>query len=140
MAYYSARNDYILICELPAGKGFADMVFVPRKHMANKPALIELKWNQSPSEGAIAQIKKQYVKALDGYHGEIWAVGINYDKESKTHQCEIEKISKITFKSQVRNQSLHLAFSMLKINLIMYRVGKYSNVGLNFVGFSVFMI
>ncbi len=95
LAYYSARNDYILIRELPAGKGFADMVFVPRKHMANKPALIiELKWNQS-AEGAIAQIKeKQYVKALDGYHGEILLVGINYDKESKTHQCEIEKISK----------------------------------------------
>ena len=95
LAYYSARNDYILIRELPAGKGFADMVFVPRKHAADKPALIiELKWNQS-AEGAIAQIKeKQYVKALDSYHGEILLVGINYDKESKTHQCEIEKIEK----------------------------------------------
>ena len=95
LAYYSARNDYILIRELPAGKGFADMVFVPRKHAADKAALIiELKWNQS-AQGAIAQIKeKQYVKALDGYHGEILLVGINYDKESKKHQCEIEKTEK----------------------------------------------
>ncbi len=95
LAYYSARNDYILIRELPAGKGFADMVFMPRKHAADKPALIiELKWNQS-AQGAIAQIKeKQYVKALDGYHGEILLVGINYDKESKKHQCEIEKTEK----------------------------------------------
>lgn len=93
LAYYSARNDYVLIRELPAGKGFADMVFVPRKHAADKPAtIIELKWNQS-AQGAIAQIKeKQYIKALDGYHGEILLVGINYDKESKTHQCEIEKM------------------------------------------------
>ncbi len=95
LAYYSARNDYILIRELPAGKGFADMVFMPRKHAADKPALIiELKWNQS-AQGAIAQIKeKQYVKALDGYRGEILLVGINYDKESKKHQCEIEKTEK----------------------------------------------
>lgn len=95
LAYYSARNDYILIRELPAGKGFADMVFMPRKHAIDKPAMIiELKWNQS-AEGAIAQInEKQYAKALDGYHGDVLLVGINYDKESKTHQCQIEKIEK----------------------------------------------
>lgn len=90
LAYYSARKDYILIRELPTGKGFADMVFLPRKHCDKPALLIELKWNRS-AEGAIRQIKKQeYIEALRDYGGEILLVGINYDKKRKLHQCEIE--------------------------------------------------
>lgn len=91
MAYYSARNDYTMIRELPTGKGFADIIFLPHKY-SDKPAMIvELKWDQS-AETALTQIKdKQYVNALEKYSGEILLVGINYDKESKKHQCVIEK-------------------------------------------------
>ena len=90
LAYFSAQKDYVLIRELPAGKGFADIVFLPRKGV-NKPAMVvELKWNVS-AEGAISQIRKQqYVHALSGYEGEILLVGINYDKKTKRHQCRIE--------------------------------------------------
>ena len=95
MAYYSARAYYTLVRELPAGKGFADIVFVPRRAYPEKPALIvELKWNQS-ADGAIAQMKqKNYVDALKDYTGPVLLVGINYDKASKTHQCSIEQIQK----------------------------------------------
>ena len=81
----------MLIREMPSGKGFADIVFLPRKH-TNKPALVvELKWNKS-AEGAIAQIKdKHYCQALEGYTGKMLLVGINYDKETKKHQCQIEQ-------------------------------------------------
>ncbi len=91
IAYYSAKKDYTLIRELPTGKGFADIVFVPHRH-CDKPALIvELKWN-SASEGAIAQIKKNnYINSLKNYKGNILLVGINYDKKSKEHQCVIEE-------------------------------------------------
>ncbi len=91
IAYYSAKKDYTLIRELPTGKGFADIVFVPHRH-CDKPALIvELKWN-SASEGAIAQIKKNnYINSLKNYEGNILLVGINYDKKSKEHQCVIEE-------------------------------------------------
>ena len=94
MAYYSARTDYTMIRELPTGKGFADLVFLPRKH-SDKPAMIvELKWDQS-AQTAISQIKdKQYVNALDNYFGEVLLVGVNYNKESKEHQCVIEKYHK----------------------------------------------
>ena len=94
MAYYSARTDYTMIRELPTGKGFADLVFLPRKH-SDKPAMIvELKWDES-AQTAISQIKdKQYVNALDNYFGEILLVGVNYNKESKEHQCVIEKYHK----------------------------------------------
>lgn len=43
---------------MPSGKGYADIVFLPRKH-SDKPAMIvELKWNKA-AEGAIGQIKKK---------------------------------------------------------------------------------
>lgn len=92
LAYYNAARDYVMIREMPTGKGYADIVFLPRKG-SDKPAMIvELKWNQS-AEGAIKQIKnKQYIHELEGYRGEILLVGINYDKESKKHHCCIERV------------------------------------------------
>ena len=92
LAYYSACRDYILIREMPAGNGFSDMVFIP-KRASLKPALVvELKWDKT-AEGAISQIKdKKYISALNGYKGDILLVGINYDKKSREHQCRIEKI------------------------------------------------
>lgn len=94
LAYYTARDEYFLMRELPTGKGFADIVFLPRKH-SNKPAIVvELKWDAS-AEGAIAQMKqKQYGEALQDYCGEVLLVGINYDKKDKHHQCMIEKMKK----------------------------------------------
>lgn len=91
LAYYSACKDYVLIREMPAGNGFSDMVFLP-KRTSSKPALVlELKWDKT-AEGAISQIKKKkYVSALKEYKGNILLVGINYEKKSKKHQCRIEK-------------------------------------------------
>ena len=49
LAYYSAKNDYVVHRELASGKGFADLVFIPRKRSAegrsqgenvSKPALV----------------------------------------------------------------------------------------------------
>lgn len=92
LALYAARNFYTIYRELPSGKGFADMVFLPRKNFPDKPALvIELKWNQSAS-GAIEQIKnKNYCQSLKDYKGNILLVGINYDKRTKKHSCVIEE-------------------------------------------------
>jgi hypothetical protein len=91
LAYFSAQKDYTFIREFPTGKGFADIVFVPRKS-SDKPAIIvELKWDSSAT-GAIDQIKKkQYVKALEEYEGNLLLVGVNYDKKTKSHHCRIEK-------------------------------------------------
>ena len=95
LAYYSAKTYYTEVRELPAGKGYADIVYIPRRNHMDKPAIvIELKWKKS-TDGAIAQIKeKQYVKALDEYRGNLLLVGINYDKKSKKHQCTIEQWNK----------------------------------------------
>ena len=95
LALYAARNYYSVYRELPTGKGFADMVFIPRKKFPDKPALVvELKWDKS-AKGAISQIKqKQYCKSLEKYAGNILLAGINYSKKDKEHQCIIEKIVK----------------------------------------------
>ncbi len=96
LAYYSARKDYKLIRELPAGKGFADIVFLPLPH-TNKPAMVvELKYDRSV-RAAIQQIKdRQYTQAFEGYTGEILLVGVNYNKNTpdKPHSCVIEWVGK----------------------------------------------
>ena len=51
----SVRKDYKLIRELPAGRGFADVIFLPLLS-AGKPA-------------------------LEGFAGEILLIGIYYDRE-----------------------------------------------------------
>lgn len=95
LAYYSARRYYTTIREYPTGKGFADIVFLPRKNCLDKPAMIiELKWNID-TESAITQIKeKKYVHALQEYSGNLLLIGINYDKKKKEHHCKIEKFYK----------------------------------------------
>lgn len=91
LAYYSARKDYVIIREMPTGKGFADLVFLPRLSSDKIAMVVELKWDMSV-ETAIEQIKqKKYVKALEDYSGQVLLVGINYNKETKVHECCIEK-------------------------------------------------
>ena len=95
LALYSARNFYTVHRELAGGKGFADLVFIPRKKFQEKPALVvELKWDKM-AEGAINQIKKkEYCQSLEEYKGNILLVGVNYNKKTKVHECMIEEYKK----------------------------------------------
>jgi len=118
IAFYAAREYYTLVRELPAGKGFADITFIPRpgkvcnitsssmplgEPLGDSPLtaslrsipqpppamLIELKWNAS-AEGAIAQIlDKHYPKSLEAYKDNLRLIGINYDPKTKHHTCKI---------------------------------------------------
>ena len=98
LAFYTARNQYEIIRELPTGKGYADIAFLPRPN-ENVPAIVvELKKEQDASI-ALEQIKnRQYTEKLSAYSGEIILVGINYttdpNTEYKKHTCRIEKIVK----------------------------------------------
>ena len=94
LAYFSAQRYYISKRELQGGKGFADIVFLPRRGVEKPPVIVELKWNKNAA-GAINQIKeRKYLKCLDDYTGEVILTGINYNKKTKVHQCIIEKINK----------------------------------------------
>ena len=96
MAYFTAPGYYNIIREMPAGKGFADFVFIPRANAGFRPAMVvELKYNKS-ADTAIKQIKeKRYHGALSGYSDKILLVGISYDadgKDKKHHTCVIEEV------------------------------------------------
>ena len=88
--FLSTTNTYNVVRELPTGKGYADLVYLPKPGV-NKPALlIELKFDKSALT-AITQIKeKNYLQFFKDYKGEVLLVGINYSKDTKTHQCIIE--------------------------------------------------
>ena len=93
LAYYSAQKNYTLHREMPAGKGFADIVFEPNRNCKLPAMIVELKWGHSAEE-AVEQIKrKDYLECLQNYHGEVLLVGVNYDKE-KHHTCKIERVTR----------------------------------------------
>ena len=98
LVYLSARDEYRVEREDKAGKGFVDFIFYPKRN--DIPGIIlELKINHTPQE-AIEQIKeKNYQLKFQGKIGEIsacegsiLAVGISYDRKTKKHSCEVEKL------------------------------------------------
>ena len=97
MAYLAAEKDYLApLNEFPTGKGFADIVYLPKKvSKKGKPALIiELKKDAS-AKVALEQIKERdYVSRVKEYTDNILLIGINYDSKSKQHSCIIEKYQK----------------------------------------------
>ena len=93
LAYYSYRDHYLQFEELPAGEGYADIVYFPRTDSDWPVLLIELKWNKN-ADGAIDQIrKKKYPSVLENCGRPILLVGITYDKDAKAgekkHTCRI---------------------------------------------------
>ncbi|MDD6099507.1 MAG: PD-(D/E)XK nuclease domain-containing protein, partial [bacterium] len=91
IAYIWAKNEYIIHREYATGKGYADLVMIPRRNVSKPALVIELKFNQS-ADPAIDQIKhKNYPSKRAEYTGDILLVGINYDKETKQHTCRIER-------------------------------------------------
>ena len=93
LAYYTVRTKYTIIQELPAGRGFADIGFIPIDK--KDPAMIiELKCNHD-ADTAIKQIKnKNYPAAFENYLDNLLLVAVNYDKTTKVHECVIEKYQK----------------------------------------------
>ncbi len=92
IAYYYARNDYVMHRELASGKGFADIVLIPRKNVESPAIVVELKFKQDV-DAAIDQIKRrQYPAKVVQYTDNLLLVGINYDRDTKQHTCHIERV------------------------------------------------
>ena len=93
LSYIYALNKYTVVKEMTAGKGFADLTYIP--YRTDSPAMIvELKRNSSVNS-AINQIrKKEYFKSLEKYRGNLLFIGINYDEDTKKHSCKIERFVK----------------------------------------------
>jgi len=92
LAYYYAGNDYIVHRELATGKGFADLVLIPRKHVDSPAIVVELKYNKD-ADTAIEQIRRRdYPAKVAQYADNLLLVGVSYDKETKEHTCRIERL------------------------------------------------
>ena len=98
IAYYYAKEHYDIIQEMPAGKGFADIMFIPKPKTNTEkypPMVVELKWDYS-AETAIRQIKERnYSEKLRSFE-KVLLVGISYKKDikdNKKHECIIEAIN-----------------------------------------------
>ena len=97
LAYFNAEQYYTLIPEMQAGRGYADLAYIPSPKYPDKPAiLVELKWNKD-AETAMTQIlDRRYPDSLEKYRGNIILVAIDYNKEVtsgsrgyKHHSCRI---------------------------------------------------
>ena len=91
IAYYYAHGDYIFHREYQTGKGFADLVMIPRKNVSTPAIIVELKYNDTV-DTALDQIhNRRYPDKVAEYTGDILLVGISYDRKTKEHRCEIEQ-------------------------------------------------
>ena len=89
IAFYYAKNDYVIHRELATGKGFADLVLIPRKNVDSPAIILELKV-RSDADTAIDQVRRrQYPAKVQEYADHLLLVGISYDRETKQHTCRI---------------------------------------------------
>ncbi|MBQ9244561.1 MAG: PD-(D/E)XK nuclease domain-containing protein, partial [Proteobacteria bacterium] len=90
---FYAENQYHVIREFPTGKGFADIVLLPKRRVQKPAMVIELKFKKDV-RAAIDQIHdNQYPGKLHDFYGELILVGISYDKR-KAHDCVIERFER----------------------------------------------
>ena len=105
LVYLSARDNYFVKREEPAGKGVADVAFIPMdpNNSQLKPFIVELKVAQDTEDAkaaalrSVEQIKeKGYTSTFaDNLSGEKpfantpLAVGISWDPKQKKHACTI---------------------------------------------------
>ena len=90
LAYFFATSEYTIVKELPAGRGYADMAFIP--YVEGRPAIVvELKM-RGGVDAAMRQIaERRYADALAPFKGSILRVAVSYDKRTKAHSCKITR-------------------------------------------------
>ena len=94
LAFFTYRDHYIKLEELPSGIGYADMAYIPKKYDPSPALIIELKAGGTPEE-AIAQIRSRgYASSVEGQGAKTLLVAITYDKadKAKPHHCRIEEL------------------------------------------------
>ena len=106
LIYLAARDNYEPRREENVGAGRTDVIYYPYDHSA-AGFIIELKVDDTP-ENSIQQIKdRRYAQRFygdmsayseimgrGGYSGKVLAVGMTYDKATKTHHCKVEYLKR----------------------------------------------
>ena len=91
-ALVAAVDDYARIEELPGGKGYADVAYLPARGSMLPAIVVELKWDR-PVDAAVEQVReRRYADALEGLDVPVLLVGVTYDAKTKEHRCRIELV------------------------------------------------
>ncbi len=93
-ALVAATDDWTCVDELPSGRGYADVAYLPRRGSDMPALLVELKWDQ-PVRAAVDQMRERdYPQVLRGLGVPILLVAVTYDAKTKEHSCRIERIGR----------------------------------------------
>lgn len=88
-ALVAAVDDWACVDELPSGRGYADVAYLPRAESGRPALLVELKWDQ-PVGAAVDQVlARDYPQALRDLGVPILVVAVTYDAKTKEHTCRI---------------------------------------------------
>lgn len=88
-ALVAATDDWACVDELPSGRGYADVAYLPRRGSDVPALVVELKWDK-PVRSAMDQIRERdYPQVLRGLNVPILLVGVTYDVKTKEHTCQI---------------------------------------------------
>ena len=95
LAFYKAQDDYTLFPEVDTGRGYADLIYIPKRPI-HPALLVELKYKKD-ADTALEQIQRQkYPSRLEQYKGNLILVGISYDRSAdpaapnfKHHSCKM---------------------------------------------------
>ena len=89
---WATLDIYDYYREEQSGKGRTDLVYDPGENDEYPLIIIEFKYGKSATE-AIEQIKTQeYYRRYTERYRRIIIVGINYSRDTKDHECVIEKL------------------------------------------------
>lgn len=93
VAYIYAKEEYVIHREYASGKGFADLVMIPRKNVGKPAIVVELKYNTAVNTAIDQILDKNYPAKIQEYTGNLLLVGISYDRAGKQHTCKITALS-----------------------------------------------
>ena len=88
IAYIYAKNDYIIHREFASGKGFADIVLIPRKNVDSPALFIELKYDKNTDSGIDQILRRNYPAKVSEYADRLLLVAISYEKDTKKHEVQ----------------------------------------------------
>lgn len=93
MAYLTSMDHYLKFEELASGRGYSDILFLPRPTSGKPALLIELKWDKSVNKAITQIVDKQYPEIMKkfGYEGKLLLIGVNYSTKTGKHTCNIEE-------------------------------------------------
>ena len=97
LAFYKAQDDYTLFPEVDTGRGYADLIYIPKRPV-HPALLVELKYKQDADTAMDQILRQKYPSRLEHYKGNLILVGISYDRSAdpaapnfKHHSCRMLK-------------------------------------------------